>query len=984
MSESNAAKRQFLNEDTIMSVKEKLDVSVLNGFLMNTPEKCIQYINYCNQRAQGLKPEAAEFYELEIRATEALMQKMRELSTDIFSVNAEAWIDAHTNEDKKSYLSIVDKEDKVLSIFTGDKKLQKPTLRDLSDVVKALLKKGQFDSAQLAASQYLSVGNYTPKKEKQEPRKWSQIEIDNWVKDLNANLLEEKRGKQKVNEITEVNENNNDNAAAKGLTNEEVEKLRLLNKVITDTVAGHQDYQSRREVMDKYYHEGKNLNDEEEMLWAVNKYMVGAYSNPKLPESMLLTLAEDIEKFLGYFFEKRKYTKESIAKWRIAASKEVAIPNFKYLTTGKDLNPEKLKNSRKSYKDVEKWVNEQFSKDIALDEIVKEFSKEYIYTNVSGEAGSADYHLYTHLHTKDLIERIYSKVSNDPSNKKDKKKDKIDVAEIKLLLSTIIENGGIIDDAKNHPEILGLIGTEIQITTNNPTIKFGVKETLLPWIETIFNDVEKNIKKNSPKKQEKTDPQNSATKPIKEENASGTVASTGNGVETADLNNMLLLVETAFKNDVNQEDFVKEHSDLLLSEDGKSWKRMVSENDKKTKTTIYITSKQDFEKWVDDQYKIFADLKTKSEEQKSQPELVSSMKELITIGKEKLKSGISYKDFFKWLINNLLNRKMKEQKEGNEFKSEETIEKFAKNTFKEELKPIESQNATKLTKEEIIAKVVEMAKTEGNTFAICAKELRNLYKTNELEMDTKTAIAEMEEIAKIANPEMYADRMKRVKERRKKEAENANPQLPFSSDAATPIDEEKKTEYQVFEKVNIKELDAALWETIKKFETMEEVYNMAIEFQEAGKFNEGLSMCLEIMPKLKDSKEWTPEMITDWYTKNILNPRPTPGAEEIAVNAPNTSGDGGNVSQESTSKETDEDFKSVMDAASPKNFKKAVREILKKHEDNEKLRAHLLNVIKTGNGSHTRQIGKMPDGEIHKMLNNIKGKAEKFKENSEE
>lgn len=1011
--------RTFQYDDTFKSVKKELDVNFLNPEVMlAVSEKAVASIAYWEGRAAKATVEQKQIYNIEIAKLEALMQRMTDLSLDIYEVNASAYLDARGYVEDKSIEEVLTdvaekanvgtgesvEEASVLSIFDGEKELKTPKLTDLSAAIKSLLKKGRFDSANLLAAKFLTTGDYIPKKEKQQPVKWSEEKIASWIRDINDSLMSEKTGVKKENKVQEVEEKNKD-AAANGLTVGEVENLRLLECIIPDAIAGHQDYQSRREKLQKYLNLGENLNAEDEMLWAFAKRIGGANGTAKLPEADLAKLYVDIDAFSKIFFAHRPYTEDSVKAWREAAKNEANISNFKYLRTKAEVDPLKLQKSGINMEAITKRIEEECLAGKTVQVVLDGLKEGILYKVIEGKNKNESTSIYTPLHAKDLVERIYSVYATKPKTEgKDKvkvdapvtiisaDKSKVDIAEVKLLLSTIAENGGIFDDVKTHPEILNLIDREIQDNSKSPALKFGKEVTLFPYLERHFNEIVSKLPK-----QEITD-----TVEYEKKDASKEEIETES--KTADLNNMITLCDFAARNGVSQEDFIKENQSLVIAKDG-SYKSLMSETTQGGSRTISIKDAAAFATWVSSIYKEAEEKKQTTED----PDLVKSMKELQSKGKELLEKGTTYDVFLEWLKKNLLNRKLLEQKPDKYFKSVDAIISFAKNTWgkkfpkpvvvedkivesnKEESNTVEEVGEPPITRtdmsvDEINAHIAATSIKDGVTSYSLIRMLREMYISNDIKVDGNVCTLRManeivEEIIKESNPTMYAEGQQRKAklELLKKD----QPELPLEGenndkDIVMGPEEKKdkesdtdivEAEFSVFEKIDVSVAHPDVWKKIEKFTTLEEVYNQAVEFNEAGNFNAALSMCLVILPKIEASKEWTPEYITDWFNKMILK-KNIESTEEVSK-----------VEEISAEKkeviELGPEFDELKNAKNPKSFKHCIADILKSKEDNNELRNQIIAAINTGNGSHTRQVAKMPDGEKHKQINNIKEKIGK-------
>ena len=1027
--EKNTAKT-FLYDETFKLVKKELDVQFLNPEVMlAVSERAIASIGYWERRASKGTKEQKQMYNIEIAKLEALMQRMTDMSLDVYEVNATAYLDTRGDREDKSVEEILTdvaakadikvdvdtipaEETPVFSIFDGEAELKTPKLTDLSAAIKVLLKKGRFDSANLMAAKFLTVGDYIPKKEKQQPVKWSEEKIASWIRDINDSLMSEKTGAKKEienQETTNVKKEESD-VASKGLTNTEDANLKLLETMIPEAIAGHQDYQSRREVLNHYLNLGKDINAENTMLWAFAKRIGDAYASPKIPEAAIPDLHARIDKFSKIFFAHRPYTEDSVKAWTEAAKKEASISNFNYLRTKADVDPLKLQKSGISMEAIKQRVEAEYLAGKTVQEVLAGLEEGILYKLIESKDKTTT-SIYTKLHAKDLIERIYSvystKAKDKPAEVKGKgkvetaatiisaDKSKVDIAEVKLLLSVIAENGGIFDDVKTHPEILNLINREIQDNSKSPALKFGHEATLFPYLEAQFNVIVSKLSKvEATNTIEYTKP-DASKEPIEVES------------KTADLNNMLTLCDFAARNDVSQEDFIKEHQPIVMTKEG-GFKSLMSPTAQGGSKTISISSANDFAVWVSSVYKTVEDETKKPIED---PELVKSMKDLHAKGKELLEKGTTYEQFMEWLKKNLLNRKLLEQKPDKYFKSVDAVISFAKNTWgkkipkpvdvvAETLKTIEENKAkevgepaeaTVMSIDEINTHIAEMSVKEGLTLYSLIRMLRDLYVKNNILIEEeactlKNANGIVEAIIKESNPIMYTERQQRKAElalQKKGQLEipledenNIGTKVigPVESETETVVEDDKtdtnivEAEYSVFEKVDVSVTHPTLWPVIEKFNSIDQVYNQAVEFDQAGDFNSALSMCLVMLPKIDASKDWTPEYITDWFNKMILKKTVE---SEVVSEVDETSTETQEVI------ELGEEFNGLKEAKNPKSFKRCIADILQSKEDNTELRNQIIAAINSGKGSHTRQVAKMPDTEKHKQINNIKEKMKK-------
>lgn len=960
--------RKIKFDDTVLSVKEQLGEASANAILINDPFKAIAYANYWSSEAKTAKGDRVAVCKNALISIEALMLKAIELSLSTYEVDAAAHADSGFVPDttvQDVILEVVSKGDETtvavtetvpkgneLNLLDTEAELDKPLLSALSATCRHLATTKGFKHATEFATKYLAAGNYTPKKDKQKAKAWTEKEIYSWLKEIKAVNAEKKieviKDDKKVTTAPASEKKEESNAAADGLTFGEVKELEIINLFMPSSVVEGQDHLAKRATIKKYttlQETEEELKMLSEILSTKNKIKNKTFFTEEPNESELSVMFKKLEMFYGMFFKHRGYTEESVKAWRKATNDSETVKHFEIL-------------KRKETKSTPK---NKVDPDIAKAKII-------------------------------VVEG-----------------DSVNLLAVREQVMAIYKNGGLKEDLKLHPDLMELLNKEIKSDKKTPNLKFGTEELLLNWLGMLYDSVAKQI---------------GPLTPATNDEIVNTVGKEESG--TPSLSTFLALCTSAAKNDVSKEDFIKEHRPTIIGSNNK-YKHLVDIGPKGSKNTVIFADDKDFEKWVDDVYVIQDKLKKQAAEAKidkppvdlaksDDTDLVDNFEDLKTKGKELLSKGTPLQEFKKWIMKNMLNRKLEEQKEGGQFREEKQVVNFAKGVFKVDFNSVDNStksasvvDTTKAKTEETkpvkdVSQTVEPAATDfyseadiaeimvdeckvGTTrsFATIAKEMRDLYVSNKImikdpvtqDMRPPTiqeSIEILETIVKEVNPEMYETRIPIIADREKKKLANKDQlQLPLDKTPAAESTEPEVVDapHTIVENVDLAKKFPEVAKMLDKCTTLAEVHDEAVRFNDGGDCAAALSVCLYRIPTLEgETKGWTPEQIEMWFNTNILNAVKESVVEETAKETTEP------VVEKQKTTSTKDPFYMISTAANKKYFRQGIRDVLEK-TDTPEARAKVIKTIQESVGAHTKKFAKTDPKELHSMINNIIRRAKK-------
>jgi hypothetical protein len=346
-----------------------------------------------------------------------------------------------------------------------------------------------------------------------------------------------------------------------------------------------------------------------------------------------------------------------------------------------------------------------------------------------------------------------------------------------------------------------------------------------------------------------------------------------------------------------------------------------------------------------------ADLKnpenTKKDDDKSESKItvletdssvITSINQIPKAGMKLIEAGCSKEDFLKWGQEVLLNRKMKEQHDNAVLDSVKKVDNFIKSMFSDFFKEEGDEDKTenKLTPEHLADTVKSASKEEGKTYISLVKEVNNLCNDNNLDLK----VSERLDMVRVNAPELYKKHLSNIQKQR----------------------DEQQEKVVVHEKIS--ETNTTMWDKVKDFKTLDEIYNTSIELCETGDWNVALNMATELISggEIKGAENWTNDQIAKWFDTMILRKEVS---EETETKKENT-----------TKPKVEAEFNAITKAKKGNDFRAALIQVLSNHEDTPELRDKVLGAIKNGKGNFVRRmaknIGTNSESKIHDQITSAK------------
>lgn len=325
---------------------------------------------------------------------------------------------------------------------------------------------------------------------------------------------------------------------------------------------------------------------------------------------------------------------------------------------------------------------------------------------------------------------------------------------------------------------------------------------------------------------------------------------------------------------------------------------------------------------------------------------ITSLNQFRPAGKKMIQEGCSQHDLIMWARDQLLNRKMKEMNDSAIFTKTEAIDTFIMSMFPDffpqaksakDAKVDNSEETTNSTKKETVEDLkafidAEKVKEGINYASLC--KLSNSYAVDyRIEIKTK----EILELVRAQAPELH--------------------KAYLEARAAKQNEEQEK----VFVPEKISETKPTIWDKVKEFKTLDEIYVTSLELVEAGDWQIALNMTTELIKtgNIKGAEKWTDDMIAQWFDQNVLK-KEVPETEEIQA------------TEDAVEEELTPEFQSLQEASSGNKFRKALIEILTKHEDSPDLRARIVNIVRGGKADYARKMAKTKEAVIQNQINAAK------------
>jgi len=838
--------------------------------------------------------------------------------------------------------------------------------KDVANTCKELLNTKGETEAIAYATLYLGSGNYVPKKDKQKAVPWTEAKIKSWITDL----VKAKKAAQKATKLvanpkdntdikpTEESDKKEENVEIPADSNRTVyaeieSKSNPLQK--TRALLGYRksiiDGSVKRmgDPTDKTTEEEKRKLD---LIFACDYRMITeGFNDPtnnrdtiidfSLPESSLTeetkalsTFATQYLKLLekgsedtaaakdatALFFENRGYTEDQYNNWLDAVKKAEGkvnqIDHLSVLGTPKLFFPDGLTKATISQEDFIKILDD-------TDKCLEELSGK----SIDWEPFALELHTDNHV-----FDYISKKKKEIEFNNKENAIDTYDHTNMLVLCETAADNDVSEEDfIKEHQDLLVKPNDEwrsLENTSNGYKVDIKNKADFEKWVKEIY------IRKNAEDK---------ATLETQKEN--GSVAEEKKKEPKAEDRRITIL----------KSDFVtkvKSHADIKsLLED--SFVKDIIENgvviDAYNDPDYKGTEIEYFEAGKKLKRHIIATFKTYTTSKNTKPDTfedgsvrIYTFSQLKEEGDKLVKAGKTREELIDWVSKNIINRQLEDQPDEKQvYKNTDVIPNIVDTMFGFAEKRATEPEMTEEVGEDAINK---MLKDEKMSLMQVTRAAKDIYQ-------------------KMGTPKGLSETHKEILER----AKEACPEKLKNHLAQTRELKEKKEKF-VQEKFS--KLHPKAWEELKDISSMDDLYNACVSYKDQDDWKVGLALALEIVPlgNIKEAKDWDVKATTDWYNTKVLSDPTEKKASEKKV-----------VEEETEEEPVPEHLNDLMNAKNPKSFKQLLDGIVSTFEDTQEARKDLINAIKFGKGKHTRKISKMPETEIHGMINAAKTRVAKYK-----
>jgi len=844
-----------------------------------------------------------------------------------------------------------------------------PAFKDLAAKCKDLIAKGKMDEAFKYAKSTLGSGNYIPKKDKQKPVVWEEKKIQSWLTDL-------QKAKEAAIQATSKLANPKDNTDLKpkeelekqdDKDDKKIETSENDNRTVYAEVAKKSDplqktralFGYRKSIIDgslkRMGNPDDKTTDEEkrklDLIFACDYRLVTEGSNNPtdnrdtiidftLPEATLKeeqkalsTFATQYLKLLekgtedtaaakdaaDLFFENRGYTKKQYNNWldavRTAEGKVDQIDHLSVLGTPGEFFPNGISKT-----DI---TEEEFFNIID--------DTEACLNTLSGRLVDwepFELALHTDNHVRDYISKKKKEIEYE---NKENAIDTYDYENMLTLCETGADNNISEEDfVKEHADLIQKPNNEwrdLERADNAYKVTIKKKSDFEKWVKETYT--KRKAKKDSTLESQKKN--GSVKEEKKEEDRRITILKSDfiQKLQThADIKSLLndSFVKDIIENGVvidafNDPDY--EGTEIEYFESGKKLKKYIIAAYKTYATSTKVTAPDTFD---DGSVRIHTFAQLKEE------------------GDKLLKAGKTRDELITWVEKNIVNRQLQDQPDEKQvYKNADTVPTIVDTMFGFAEKKANEPEMSKEAGEDAIKKLLQDDKI--SLFQV-TKAAKDIY-------------------AKMGTPKGLSETHKEMLERAK---EVCPAKLENHLKQTQKLKEKRETFVQEkFSKLHPKE-----WGTLKDISSLEELYNTCLTYKDQEDWKISLALALEIIPlgNIEKAKDWDAKAITQWFNTKFLKD-PTEEKEVEELEQPQQ------VKKEEVV--IPEEFNDIMNAKNPKAFKQSLDEAVSNFEDTQEARKNLINAIKFGKGKHTRKISKMPETEMHGMINAAKKRIEKYK-----
>jgi hypothetical protein len=319
---------------------------------------------------------------------------------------------------------------------------------------------------------------------------------------------------------------------------------------------------------------------------------------------------------------------------------------------------------------------------------------------------------------------------------------------------------------------------------------------------------------------------------------------------------------------------------------------------------------------------------------------ISSLNDIKPAGLKLIEEGGSKEDLLKWGQNNLLNRQMKEQAEEKDmFKTAEIVNQFMKSMFSDFFKEETSAETieNKKTVDDLKTFIIATSKKEDATYIRVCKSAKDFLIKNTIEI--KKGDSSMFKLVRENAVELYQAHLDKQSTNR------------------------KESEEKVFVPEKISETIPTVWDKVKDFKTLGEIYAISLELCDAGDWRQALNITTELIKgkNIETTEEWTDDMITDWFNKNVLKKETVKSTEAVVEEI----------------EDLDKNFKALKYANGGKSWRNAMIQILSDNEDTPELRKKIVSVIRGCTANYGRRMAKAKEDVIQGKINVAKALVKK-------
>jgi hypothetical protein len=886
--------------------------------------------------------------------------------------------------------------------------------KELQGVVKSLLEEGKEEDARAYATEYLGKANYIPKKPGQKPIEWEENRISGWMNHLKTAVNDAKR---------KAETKPNDNSDITPITEDSSKVTESESKDPADNLSVHRKMVSLRDNMvEGSIHaniDNSSLTDEEkEVEKLVFKYDYKIISegfatppdtrfkllNFSLPEK---TLSDEIKKLdhlatkylelikmkdsnepteeelenveiangmVKLFFKHRGYKPEQIGYWTTGVKNAGTNDGLKEMNHFALLGVprmffegETLAECKMSYKDIKESI---------LDEEKVQGIKDAIAGTLVNVDGTF-VQVYTDLHADNFIkehtELVKKEIAAKEQEEAENAVDTYPLGDFELLIETAVKSNVSLEDfMHDHKELLMKPNGEWRDLTDGDkeTIAIDNEEMLKAWAEERHQvykaeyDAElQNQKDNGTVSEEKDEAVDTIPEGDGEDNESGSEEkAAANGEVRVEydkedrieifhsvMDEKVLSYETF--DELCQDDLIK---DML--ENGVVINAFDDPNHKGKEVIFYSSDKgsaKEFKNWLRAYH-----VKLHNENKEETPKIsavdtfedgsvrIHSFSQLqdqgfeLFVDKEKgeLFEGKTREDFIAWVAKNILNRKLDDQPDDSTVITDENM---PKNIVEHMFGIKENQPEVTMTEDQIELALIPMLKDKDVSLLTASKA----YKDMTVKLGAEISLSKAFDYVKTKAEEHCPDKLKTLMER---------------------AEANRSRKIFVEEKFSTKNPED--WEKLKGISTMQELHNSCKVYKDKDQWQTALALALEVVKQgnIPDTESWDKEKVKQWFNDTIMTD-PTDTKSTVSEKKPD----------KTETIEIEPEYEEVANASNPQKFKKAIFEILKNAEDQKIARAKVINAIKNGKGKHTKKVSKMPEGDMHKMLNNTLEKVEK-------